>query len=78
MSENEQQDKDQGLVESQGVNAGLPVDKEIPTRRGHDAAASSPSPPDGLGLQAAEPDERVGVPEQRSGYPGQQKSVDTS
>jgi hypothetical protein len=78
MSENEQQDKDQGLVESQGVNAGLPADEEIPTRRDHDAVTSSPSPPDQLGLQAAEPEERVGLPEQRPGYPGQQNAVETS
>jgi hypothetical protein len=65
----------EGLVEQQGVNAGGPVDEEPGP---HDAPAA-PAPPGTTGPPSAElPEEMVGVPTQRPGLPGQQRSVDTS
>ena len=72
-----QADIEQGLAEPQGVNAGPPVDAEVPPSpdEGPDEAGG---PPDQLTASGAASDERVGLPEQRPGYPGQQGSMDTS
>ncbi|MBA9001390.1 MULTISPECIES: hypothetical protein [Thermomonospora] len=63
------------LVESQGVNAGPPIDKEPDP---HPDPAPAPDPPDEPEVGAALSDEMAGLPDQRPGYPGQQRSVDTS
>jgi hypothetical protein len=73
--------RDDTLVETQGVNAGDPVDEpeEAPAKgeeRGE--ADHSPSPPETRRPSGMTSDEMVGLPEQRPGYPGQQRSVDTS
>lgn len=60
------------LIEPQGVNAGAAID------------ADSSGVPDTVPAPASRklseplPDEMVGLPEQRPGYPGQQRSVETS
>lgn len=64
------------LIEPQGVNAGDAIDAEVtlvPRTVPPDTDHIPPPPLSGLG-----PDEMVGLPEQRPGYPGQQRSVDTS
>jgi hypothetical protein len=63
--------QDDDLVEPQGVNAGGAVDDE-PTEE--EPTGSAPEPPDRPLLD----DEMVGLPEQKPGYPGQQRSIDTS
>lgn len=76
MTDRERHDGADDLVEAQGVNAGPPVDEEV--EHGEEPApAERPAAPDGLGLLEAAPDRRAGLPEQRPGYPGQQRSVDT-
>lgn len=63
------------LVESQGVNAGGPVDAPP---SGAKPDGPDPEPPE-LPLTAGLlDDEMVGLPGQKPGYPGQQRSVDTS
>jgi hypothetical protein len=68
-------EQEEGLIESQGVNAERPVDDE--EAQEHNRLEAHP-PPDGLTLSGAPTDEMVGLPEQRPGYPGQQRSIDTS
>jgi hypothetical protein len=72
---------DDTLVETQGVNAGDPVDEpeEAPDREeGRGEADHSPSPRRTGRPSGMTSDEMVGLPEERPGYPGQQRSVDTS
>jgi hypothetical protein len=65
------------LVETQGVNAGRPVDAEPrPTDPRNSAPAEEP--PDEPDVPGNLTDEMAGVPQERSGYPGQHRSVDTS
>jgi hypothetical protein len=70
------------LVESQGVNAGPPVDEEPPpapeTGSGDAGRHDDERPPGEHDLDSGRNEEMVGLPEQRPGYPGQQRSVDTS
>ncbi|GAA0322804.1 hypothetical protein NE235_04645 [Actinoallomurus spadix] len=67
---------DQDLVEEQGVNASPGADEEpLPA---HDGTPAEGTPPEPVDLLATEPDRRVGLPEQRPGYPGQQRSIETS
>lgn len=85
MTNERRPDAHRDLVEQQGVNAAPPAGEETGgrttaaggagTARGGGGEAHAP---DDLDLLAAAPDELVGLPEQRPGYPGQQRSVDTS
>jgi hypothetical protein len=77
MGRKEQPDAAEGLVEPQGVNAGPPVDAEIPPGSDEDPSEHR-RPPDQLTVSGSVSDEMVGLPEQRPGYPGQQRSMDTS
>ncbi|MCO5997361.1 hypothetical protein [Actinoallomurus rhizosphaericola] len=43
-----------------------------------DGTPAEGAPPEPVDLLATEPGRRVGLPEQRPGYPGQQRSVETS
>jgi hypothetical protein len=64
------------LIEPQGVNAGAAIDagsSGVP----HTVVAPV-APPTSLRLSELLPDEMVGLPEQRYGYPGQQRSIETS
>lgn len=63
------------LVEDQGVNAA--PEEDIGTGRDDDPRTTA-VPPEPVDLMETESDRRVGLPEQRPGYPGQQRSVDTS
>lgn len=67
-------DEEEGLVESQGVNAVRPVDDGA----AEDENRVGAHPPPGLTPSGVLSDEMVGLPEQRPGYPGQQRSIDTS
>ena len=71
---------EQNLVESQGVNAGPPVDEEVPPRpeTGETGSHEDDRPAGERDLDAGRNEEMVGLPEQRPGQPGQQRSVDTS
>jgi hypothetical protein len=76
MDSDERPDRESSLVEGQGVNAGGAVDQEVPARpRGRTSVGP---PPDERVPDRSLPEEMVGVPEQKFGYPGQQRSVDTS
>jgi hypothetical protein len=68
-------DDQENLVESQGVNAGGPPDTPPAPRDDHPETGGSP---DEREMDAGRTDEMVGLPDQRPGYPGQQRSVDTS
>jgi hypothetical protein len=68
-------DDQDNLVESQGVNAGPPPDTPPPPRDDHPDTELSP---DEREMDGGRTDEMVGLPEQKPGYPGQQRSVDTS
>ncbi|MFD0685169.1 hypothetical protein [Actinomadura fibrosa] len=62
------------LVEPQGVNAGGPVDREP-----EDEETTESGEPPARPLTAGTlDDEMAGLPAQKPGYPGQQRSVDTS
>jgi hypothetical protein len=66
------------LIESQGVNAGDAIDAvETLVPRTPEGADRLP-PPTPRELSESRPDEMVGLPDQRPGYPGQQRSMDTS
>ncbi|MFI0355561.1 hypothetical protein [Actinomadura sp. 9N407] len=75
--EEKDQDSADWLVETQGVNAGGPVDKPIDESL-HDTADPLSGPPDKPLKPGTHDDEMVGLPEQKPGYPGQQRSIDTS
>jgi hypothetical protein len=63
------------LIEPQGVNAGAAIDADtsgVP----HTIAAPVP-PPTPQRLSELLPEEMVGLPEQRPGFPGQQRSIET-
>ncbi|GAB2807376.1 hypothetical protein GCM10027176_10580 [Actinoallomurus bryophytorum] len=75
MSQNGQADFQDSLIEPQGVNAGAAVDAETSHE---DPPEKGPVPPTTRELNEARPDEMVGLPEQIPGYPGQQRSMDTS
>jgi hypothetical protein len=80
MRENDQDDFQGTLVEPQGVNAETAGDAE-PAREPHDDPPGEglvPPPPTSRQLNETAQDEMVGLPEQIPGYPGQQRSVDTS
>ncbi len=62
--------KDRSLVEPQGVNS---EDDET-----GEAKATRASPPEEHSQSGNLSDERVGLPDQEPGYPGQQGSVETS
>jgi hypothetical protein len=70
-------DDQEDLVESQGVNAGPPPDEDPPPASKDDHPETGGSP-DERDMDAGRNDEMVGLPEQKPGYPGQQRSVDTS
>jgi hypothetical protein len=66
------------LIEPQGVNAGPAIDAEaswVPLTDPPDTEHVPPPTP--YELDRLRPDEMVGLPEQRPGYPGQQRSIDT-
>jgi hypothetical protein len=65
----------EGLVEPQGVNAVRPVARG--TVPDHTWLEAHP-PPTGLAVSGMLSDAMVGLPGQRPGYPGQQRSVETS
>ncbi|WP_018655452.1 hypothetical protein [Actinomadura flavalba] len=68
-------ESDQGLIESQGINAGGPIGTPLATPAPH---APTPPPPD-RAISAGELyDEQVGLPGQLPGHPGQQRSLETS
>ncbi|MFL6052560.1 MAG: hypothetical protein ACJ72W_06535 [Actinoallomurus sp.] len=75
MTHHQRHGTNRDLVEDQGVNAD--PEEEI-SRRPDDETGSTTVPPDPVDLMETEPDRRVGLPEQLPGYPGQQRSVDTS
>jgi hypothetical protein len=77
MHHHQRHGSEQDLVEDQGVNAGPPIDEDadMPQDGGTPGRAVAPGP---LDLLDQEPDRRVGLPEQLTGYPGQQRSIDTS
>lgn len=62
------------LIESQGVNAGAAIDADSSGVPHTSAAPVRPPTPQRL---SALPEERVGLPEQLPGYPGQQRSIET-
>jgi hypothetical protein len=64
------------LIEPQGVNAGAAIDAEATLMPRTTPPDTDHMPPPQLSRLG--PDEMVGLPEQRPGYPGQQRSVDTS
>jgi hypothetical protein len=66
-------DHEEGLIESQGVNA-FSLPGAGPAQRLGQVIAD-PYEPWPSGILS---DELVGLPEQRPGYPGQQRSVETS
>lgn len=79
MSQNGQKDFAGTLIEPQGVNAGAAIDSApalAPSKRYLDKG--HPRPPTPPRLSELLPDEMVGLPEQRYGYPGQQRSIETS
>jgi hypothetical protein len=76
MTDRERHADDQNLIEQQGVNAGSAVDADDDARRDERTRPEAVAP-DSVDLLATEPDERVGLPEQRPGQPGQQRSVET-
>lgn len=76
-TEENAQDSDDWLVETQGVNAGGAVDKPI-GEGPCDTADPILGPPDKPFKPGTHDDEMVGLPEQKPGYPGQQRSIDTS
>jgi hypothetical protein len=80
MRQNGQEDFEDSLIEPQGVNAGAAVDAEMPAVSHEDPPEDGlvPPPPTPQQLNEMRPDEMVGLPEQIPGYPGQQRSVDTS
>jgi hypothetical protein len=65
------------LIESQGVNAGPAIDAEATRAPRPDPSNAVPAPTP-YELSQRLPDEMVGLPEQLPGYPGQQRSMDTS
>ncbi|MCO5967408.1 hypothetical protein [Actinoallomurus soli] len=77
MTRHQQHSTDQDLVEDQGVNASPDADEETFVAR-DDGTPAEGAPPEPVDLLATEPGRRVGLPEQRPGYPGQQRSVETS
>jgi hypothetical protein len=77
MLQSGQADFDGTLIEPQGVNAGAAIDAEATWVPGA-SDADAPPPPTPYELGRDLPDEMVGLPEQRPGYPGQQRSMDTS
>jgi hypothetical protein len=86
VTESKHPDRDEGLVEAQGLNVGPPVDEEVSPGPDEDprdeprngSRDAGPTPPDELAVPGALSDEMVGLPEQKPGYPGQQRSMDTS
>lgn len=66
--------EDETLIEGQGVNAGESIDEPVPEE---EAPAPDAAPQDSRGPDGTAGDEMVGLPEQKPGYPGQQRSVDT-
>ncbi|WP_019633164.1 hypothetical protein [Actinomadura atramentaria] len=68
------QGEDHGLIETQGINAGKPIDDPPPTGR----IEHAPPPPEHPATAGDLYDERVGLPGQLPGYPGLQRSIDTS
>lgn len=77
MTYHQRHSTDQDLVEEQGVNASPDTGEETSAARHEDPQAEG-APPEPVDLLATGPDRRVGLPEQRPGYPGQQRSVETS
>jgi hypothetical protein len=69
-----EREEDETLIEGQGVNAGEPVDEPVPEEEPPtpDATRQDTHGPDGTAGE-----EMVGLPDQKPGYPGQQRSVDT-
>jgi hypothetical protein len=67
-------DDDEGLVESQSVNAGGPIDAAVPE---HEPPTPDATPQETHGPDGTTGDEMVGLPDQKPGYPGQQRSVET-
>jgi|tagenome__1003787_1003787.scaffolds.fasta_scaffold20895703_3 hypothetical protein len=66
------------LIEPQGVNAGPAIDAEtswVPSTEPPDIEHVPPPTPYELNLRG--PEEMVGLPGQRPGYPGQQRSIET-
>jgi hypothetical protein len=64
------------LIEPQGVNAGAAIDAGtnwVPRTTPPDTHQLPPPQ-----LSRIRPDEMVGLPEQKPGYPGLQRSIDTS
>jgi hypothetical protein len=78
MTKRKQPNPEETLVESQGVNAGPPVDEEVAPATGGDPHEGGSPLPDELPVSEALSGEAVGLPGQKPGYPGQQRSVDTS
>jgi hypothetical protein len=79
MRQNDQEDFQGTLVEPQGVNAEPGDEEEMPAVSQEDPPEKDPVPPPSpRQLSETRPDEMVGLPEQIPGYPGQQRSVDTS
>jgi hypothetical protein len=66
---------DEGLVESQGVNAVRPVDEETTAEENW---LEVHPPTHDLRPSGVLSDEMVGLPQQLPGYPGLQRSIDTS
>jgi hypothetical protein len=73
MLQNGQDEFSGTLIEPQGVNAGDAIDT-VPAPQEKPAGGTPPRPPCPGDLL---PEEMVGLPEQRPGYPGQQRSVET-
>jgi hypothetical protein len=79
MTHNGQAAFDGTLIEPQGVNAGDAIDA-LTTRTPRKAPTDEDPPPapTPYELSRSRPQEMVGLPEQIPGYPGQQRSVETS
>jgi hypothetical protein len=78
MTQSGQADFEGTLIESQGVNAGDAIDAAETLVPRKPPGAERIPPPTPRELSESLTDEMVGLPEQRPGYPGQQRSMDTS
>jgi hypothetical protein len=78
MTKRKQPNPEETLVESQGVNAGPPVDEDVAPATDENPREADPPLPDELPVNGGISGEAVGLPGQKPGYPGQQRSIDTS
>ncbi|MFB4312488.1 hypothetical protein [Actinomadura sp. 21ATH] len=78
MARRHEDETDDLLTEPQGVNAGGPIDAPLSEAAKVIAPDPVEGPPDTPFRPGSHDDEMAGLPEQKPGYPGQQRSIDTS